>query len=564
MIPLIVMGAVLAGLIVLYLISPHYLRFYISSARFFRASPDGPVDTPRFRWRSLALSRSFWLQLSVLTLLLLALLFTHLELSAGQQSPHVGVWLAIDASSSITTIQAGIPRAELAYREVEALREQLNRLADEGISVCVVLSTFDLAEQVVGPVNLAELRDVESYLQDFTLGTDLGLIRGRLARLADVDTDPGATVAEDKCRITHLVVVTDRPVPEWAAAPESNTPAVIWRDVGEVVDNVGIVDVSRAGSILATSDIIEVTVAAYGQIPVRSTVTLRASNGAIVRDETIDWEQRSPQRVQFESVAGGQHTVSVRSDDAYMLDNAVTITFQAATNIHVDWQIEDHRLVSALGWVVDSRQPHLRVTRYPYDLQDDDVPTLLVGPGYSQPSLAGEPVDQIAYFAENQLLADLNFDVAERLGLPGVVLQDDDGLQSIMFDESGQTWFAVSFDPPAVLVPGEPVGHADASVNAFSRTAFFNAVDWLLQAYTPPPLYSLTSPENPLIAGDRNALHPGEGETPQPQSNGEIADISPAGESAETFPLWPLLLLGAMSLLTLERGAMMFGGARWK
>ena len=151
-----------------------------------------------------------------------------------------------------------------------------------------------------------------------------------------------------------------------------------------------------------------------------------------------------------------------------------------------------------LRWQQDDYAPHLRVV--PMGTAPSDLPTLYVDKAYDQVV----PKQEIRDFYEaSPILADLNLDVVESLGIPGAPLED--GFDPVLRSEDGRIWLAHREEPLAAYVPGLPTGGTD-NRGGFSATVFFNAIKWLLGTRTPTPLYTLTSPAYPEPEGARSTL----------------------------------------------------------
>ena len=111
--------------------------------------------------------------------------------------------------------------------------------------------------------------------------------------------------------------------------------------------------------------------------------------------------------------------------------------------------------------------------------------------------------------------------------------------------------------------PGLPLD-GDGSVARFSSTVFLNAARWILERRPRPPLFTLTSPEQPEPSGTRIAIHPNEGNTGRtPRSLGTFDTHTPRGHDTERrLPLWPWLVgVAALVFLTERSLALMRGAA---
>lgn len=561
-----ILGALVAGLVVLYLVSPPVRRRRISAARFLLPLPNPPRPLGgQIRLRRLITSPPFWLQLIALALLCAAVWAAAMHVPLrGPRS--IGLQVMIDTSASMSTIQGGVPRIELArLKASEAIVGSF--AAAEGLAWCAQISSFD-----------AEVRDLAGFgdpipaagqlpeVEVRPLGTNLDLLRGRLSA-----TDPVAPAAanspEPDCPITDLVVISDRPAPPWLA--DLPTP-VKWQDISQPVASVGFANIQPVHNRL-TGAVVELRyeVVAYGPQPAPSTLTISGPDG-VIRDEVINWTDRRVLQDRFRPTTPGDYTLTLSSDGAYNYDDRAQITIPGAATVALDWRLADRSVPDQLGWVTTTSNPIVQVIGYEaIGSLSSQIPTLIIGPGYAATEQPGEQL--IRYFDERSLLlADLNLDVAERAGIRGAPALPD-RFDPVLSGSDGTTWIAVrqpsaGLSPPtpaAVFIPGLPLW-SDENLGAFSQTVFFNALRFLLNERELPQIYTLTSPAAPKPEGNRLALHPGEGDTGGvPLSIGDLDRWEPAGPGVEQGSLWPLLAALAAGVLLFERLALIIWGHRW-
>jgi len=112
---------VIAALVALYLIRPHYQRVSLSAARFFEDSPESKESKTKLHFRNLLLSRAFWSQLATLLALLAAVFLANFVYLKGtdesmglwnvlanfanlkETEESIGLWLVLDTSASMST-----------------------------------------------------------------------------------------------------------------------------------------------------------------------------------------------------------------------------------------------------------------------------------------------------------------------------------------------------------------------------------------------------------------------------------------------------------------------------
>lgn len=533
----VLLGLAVGGLVLLYLTRQRFDPLQISAARFFADLPTTNELSPQLRLQNLLLSPSFYLQLAMLLLLLLGVLYQRSCVATAPRT--LGVWFLVDTSASMETAQAGTTRAALAQ---DKLAQAFAEVSAEEIS-CVRLSAFDMERRdlVANAQTVAPLQAAAESLTPRPLGTDLTRLRAAL------------TEQQADCPISHLYVISDQPPPEWMLTQE--TPLVVWQDVGAAVDNVGFTTLDAVKNPLTgLIQTLYLEVTRYGETA-QSTVRVTDPNGAVLAEQPLTWNQARSRQVQFTPTVAGIYTAQLLETDAYVYDDVVTLRVVDAEQIRVDWQLADEAWLDLLGWRLDRTTPQLRVV--PVGTPLDATPTLVVG------DQAVTTQQRITYFDDDSpLLADLNLDLAEQLGMTGVTLPD--GMQTVLSGENG-VWLAQRQTPPAAYVPALPRFPIADDAEALTATMFFNGVRWLLQGESAEPFFTLTSPAQPAPSDTHLVLHLGEGDTrhsADPNPNQPTLTPAPIAQMEE--PIWPRLLAGAAVFLLIERLLAVFGGRRWQ
>ena len=538
----ILITAGLVILVLLYMTYPRFLRRRVSAARFFRDLPPPRKGQARLRQGKLELTLPFFLQLFVLILLLAAVFFSDKKLK-GHEAEGLGVWFIVDTSASMSTLQGNKSRMAAALREVELAVDQAQKAA-KNKELCFRLSAMDLERRDLIPRgNASGIRQAVRNLKPRPLGTDLGIIRRAFQSLKD------RSRLKDLCQVSHILVVTDIPDPGWLW--ESGDIEVVWRDVGQPVDNVGFTNIRASRNPLtglASEVLIEVT--AFGTAPANTGLLVTAPDGTQLMEEELKWQQGQFWQGRFTPLAAGEYRLELSPGGAYVFDDIAVIKIDEGQLIRVDWQLPDRRLLREMAWIEDKTNPHLRVTSnrtIPLD-----IPTIIIGPGYTGTGARGTEPPVIRDFMETSpLLADVNLDAVETLNLEGIELPGN--FQPVLRGMDGKVWLAQAENPLRAFVPGLPTGTDDV-LGRFSATVFFNAVRWLLQRRDLPALYTLTSPLEPTPAGNRLALHKDEGNTRRvPRSSGKLENLKPISGKGAGIPLWPILVMAAVVLFLIER-----------
>jgi hypothetical protein len=541
-----VFGALAAALVVIYMARPNFRRAVLSAALFFR---DDPVlgSTSRIAWSTPHPTPLFYLQLSVLLLLLLAV--PHCPAATVMdRSGKIGVRVLLDRSASMSTRQDGATRFDAA---IAALRSVAT--SQQSAIVCFTLSAFDLELTTIAEnvASAGELVDLVSRLQPRPLGTDLSLVERALA-------DPPLT-APAVCPTGTTIVVSDMPAPPWMEGPDG--PASrgdVWMDVSQPAQNAGIVDlVDHRDRVSGEVQRVRIVVGTFdGMATSNVTLDVRSPDGTVRTHPVEAWDGATG-RVDLIPSLPGRYTFHVNQGGAYRYDDDAAIDVRPSGPVRVDWRIARREWLTRLGWIEDRDNPDLRVL--PSIEMLDSRPAIVLGSGYAPGTGAAQPVT--TFLETSPLLTGLNLDVAERSGMKGAPSLPP-GFNAVLSGPEGVVWIAERGTPVAAFVPGLPLD-GDDNVARLSSTVFFNAARWILERRPRPPLFTLTSPEQQEPSGNRIALHPGEGNTGRsPRSLGTFDPRAPRGPQTERrLALWPWLVAAAALVFLTERGLALMRGA---
>jgi hypothetical protein len=555
MIVIILFSLLLIALFIIHMMRPRFKTREISAARFFRNLPPPKNQNQRLNIGNPLKSLPLYIQIPILLLLITAVLIGQQLLQGPYSSRLIGIWMFIDTSASMSTKDSGHTRIQAAQDAALRILPSIKSIADSAkIPFCIRISGFDLERTDLIPASgdLGAIQGELAKISSRPLGTDLSILQ----KIVD---DPSAAINGDEttgdvCPITHMVVISDLPAPQWVS--HQGKVDVIWQDIASQVENSGITTVhALRDPITAKVYQIRVELKRYGDSQDRI-MHITDPQGKLVKEEAVTWGSDDLWQGTFEPQGSGLYRIQIFPEDAYRYDDDVSIDVSTGSELRVDWQLPDRTLLSFLPWQEDSKNPDFRVVAAFSDLNGDS-PELLVGSGYKKI----KQTEEIRYFLEGHpLLDDLNFDVAVDVGNAGQTVPD--GFEPILAG-ANSIWAAYRKSPPAVYVPGVPQG--EGNTNAFSTTLFFNAVRWLLQAGPQQPLYTLTSPQQPSPAGSRTVLHEDEGNTAYvPASMGSIDELRPAFAPSETQPAWPICIFVAMILFLIERFLFSKGGDRWR
>lgn len=552
-------GLLLAGLIILHMTRPRFTLREMSAARFFKNFPKPEQKNNKIKFSNPLKSLPLYLQFPLLLLLLWANISSNVLNSANSTADQMGIWVMLDTSASMGTSRDGITNLQNAQATlIQAIDIARRQAKDLKAPVCARLTAYDLESRGVVPStgDLDAITSAAEKLSFRLLGTDLTIIQTLLEKIkSGVETDLSAETA---CPITHVLVLSDMPAPEWASQQEF--VRLIWQDISEPVDNSGMVNIQALRDSL-TGKVYQVTInlIRYGLTEPARTIRITGPDGNVFSEVPVEWGGDQAGRGSFIPSGGGLYRIHVLPEDAYPFDDDAFIQITSWEQLQVDWQVQDRSMFNLLPWQQENQNPNLRIVQAGANFEvGNNVPTLFVGPGYT----AGEQSeDPIVYFLEgNPLIRDLNFDVAEKVGnanqpIPRGFLPVLTGAEHV--------WSAYRQSPLSAYVPGLPQG--DGNLRSFSTTLFFNAVRFLVQSAPQPPLYTLTTPEQPVPVENRITLFEDEGNTARvPVDSGDLTELRPAILQSRKEPVWPLWVAAASILLLVERLLFAFGGHRWQ
>jgi hypothetical protein len=535
-----VFGGLVAALVIIYMARPNFRRAIMSAAVFFQ---DDPVvgSTSRIAWSTPRPTPLFYPQLIVLLLLLFAI--PQCRVAVGSEAAReAGVWVLIDRSASMSTIQNGATRMEHA---VAALRD---RMSSQRMVRCFKLSMFDLEITDVRDNirTIGELVDAASELRPRPVGTQLSLVERALS------LPPRGS--PDTCPIDVAVVLTDMPAPPWMDRAASSGD--VWIDVSQRVANAGLTDlIDVRDQITGRVERVRLRVETFGGMAQHASLTVTSPDSKARVYEVTQWDGPTGV-VELIPDLPGRYSIRLSPGGAYRYDDEAAIDVPAAGPVKVAWNASHREWLTRLGWVEDAGAPDLRIL--PSVELLDSRPAIVVGSGYSRRTEAVQPIT--TFLETSPLLFGLNFDVAERAGMAAAASLPP-GFAPVLGGRDGAVWIAERTAPLAVYVPGLPLD-GDDNVARFSSTVFFNAARWVLQRRPLPALFSLTSPEMPEPSGNRIALHPGEGNTERtPRSIGTFNPRVHRGQPIEQQrERWPWLLAVAALTFLVERGLALVRG----
>jgi hypothetical protein len=464
------------------------------------------------------------------------------------RSVKTGVRVLVDRSASMSTQQDGATRLDAARA---ALRSIVT--PQQSAIACFTLAAFDLELTTVAEsvASVGELVDLVSRLQPRPLGTDLSLVE---RALADTHVSPNAA-----CATGVAIVVSDMPAPPWMEGPDG--PAArgdIWIDVSQPASNAGIVDlVDTRDRVSGEVQRVRVVIGTFERAATSNvTLSVRMPDGT-VRTHTVGVWDGPTGSVEIVPSLPGRYTFQVSPGGAYRYDDEAAIEVPRSGPVRVDWRVTRREWLARLGWVEDRDNPDLRVL--PSIEMLDSRPAIVLGSGYTPRPGAAQPVT--TFVETSPLVSGLNLDVAERSGMSAAPSLPP-GFNTVLSGPEGVAWIAERATPVAAFVPGLPL-EGDGNVARFSSTVFLNAARWILERRPRPPLFTLTSPDQPDPSGNRIALHPGEGNTARQARSVGTFDPHAARErqTERRRAMWPWLVGAAALVFLIERGLALVRGA---
>jgi hypothetical protein len=447
----------------------------------------------------------------------------------------------------MSTQQDGATRFDAA---IAALRSVAT--PQQSAIACFTLAAFDLELTTIAEnvASTGELIELVSRLEPRPLGTDLSLVERALA--------DAPRTAPAVCATGTTIVVSDMPAPAWMERPDG--PASrgdVWIDVSQPALNAGIVDlVDNRDRVSGEVQRVRIVVGTFnGMVTSNVTLSVTSPDGTVRRHPVEAWDGPTGS-VNVIPSQPGRYTFHVNPGGAYRYDDDAAIDVPPSGPVRVDWRVTRREWLTRLGWIEDRDTPDMRVV--PSIEMLDSRPAIVLGAGYAPRIGPAQPVT--TFLETSSLVTGLNLDVAERSGMKAAPSLPP-GFNAVLSGPENVVWIAERAMPVAAFVPGLPLD-GDDNVARFSSTVFLNAARWILERRPRPPLFTLTSPEQPEPSGNRIALHPGEGNTGRPpRSVGRFDPRAPRGGQTERrLSLWPWLVGAAALMFLTERGLALMRG----
>ena len=471
-----VFAALAAALVVIYMARPNFRRAVMSAALFFR---DDPVlgSTSRIAWSTPRPTPLFYLQLSVVLLLLLAV--PHCRGAAVMdRSVRTGVRVLVDRSASMSTQQNGATRFDAA---IAALRSAT--APQQSAIACFTLSAFDLEliddcrERARAPasswISCPGCSRVRSARSCRSSSARSRTAPSRVEPRAPLSTVTSAKV-EGGCATAATIVVSDMPAPPWMDGPASRGD--VWIDVSQPAPNAGIVDlVDDRDRVSGKVQRVRVVVGRFGGMATSNlTLSVRSPDGAVRARPIEAWDGPTGSVDVIPSLPG-RYTFQVNPGGAYRYDDDAAIDVPPSGPVRVDWRVARREWLTRLGWTEDRDNPDLRVL--PSIEMLDSRPAIVLGSGYAPRTRPAQPVT--TFLETSPLVSGLNLDVAERSGMNGAPSLPP-GFSPVLTGPESAVWIAERAAPAAAFVPGLPLD-GDDNVARFSSTVFLNAARWILE-----------------------------------------------------------------------------------
>jgi len=234
-----------------------------------------------------------------------------------EKQQQLGVWVLLDRSASMSTVQDGEVRMDAARTAIRRVAGRAASRQSAG-TPCFRLSTFDLArEDAPGErYDALELFQAAALAKPRPLGTDLGLVQQAVQSAAGPDAAG--------CRISHFVVVTDTPAPPWVAAvPDHN---VDWIDISRQTGNAGLTEISSVRDLFSGKvERVEIEAAVFGGMRQSARLTVRGPDGGIKLEQDIGSSAEQPWKTQFKPDVPGTYRIDVTPGGAYRFDDHAEI-----------------------------------------------------------------------------------------------------------------------------------------------------------------------------------------------------------------------------------------------
>ena len=511
-------------------------RVALSFARLLPDPPENTPPEPRFNMRPPVRSPAFWFHLIAVIMALVALWLDY-DHNRATPTQAIGVRFVVDTSYSMSVLQNGETRLELAMRALDTHRKTARELAADSPYCDEVILVSNVSHN---PINA-----------DLALAQAVSSFRG-----ADKAALVSAARAEaGECGLTHTVVLTDQTKPAIRSDDANgHSPALLWHQIGDPSANAGLFSVSlEQAGFLEKGSTLSVVVAVHGKMQ-PPTLTLEAPDGATQELRLTQSLDRNDRYVAQARIRGtGEYRALLETQDALSGDNQVVFQVFATNQVTLNWNLPGFQAppgagVSSVGLTVI---PVSDAT--PEDLRRPILLTRGEWPARASPGLVG------AFVGDHPLVDPLNLDIVESF-MPTVPQQGlPNGFQPVLTNDKGEVLIAERIDPPGFIVPEPRLdGHPDSA--ALSLTVFLSALD-ILAGGTVQDLPLIWQEPSGQIVQDAWK------ETDTARALGSPPDLtapSPDARISRQQPVWPYLVLAVLVLLAGERFFRVFQAFRMR
>ncbi|GAB5387881.1 MAG: hypothetical protein Alpg2KO_08490 [Alphaproteobacteria bacterium] len=525
-----VLGAVIAGLVVLYLFRPRFPVFIASAARFMENLPGGAPRRRRFTLTAPLKSPAFWLQL----LAFLALLGAALSGFYQRSGTTVGLWVVLDRSYSMAAVDSKGARMDRAQQAVADAVTALEALPDA--PSCLRLSAFDLQVQELWTgTDPQGLLNAAQAVEPAPRGTDLSLLRSL-----------AVTESPEDCPLTHLMIISDEAAPS-LSAPQPGQMQVIWQDIGAEGPNLGLgTPVYLSSPFGASKPSLAVSLIGTGAGRLIAT----GPDGRAALDQSLGASGQA--RLLPEPAGEWQLELRAPERDAYPGDDLMLLDVPETRALTVDWRLPEQRLLRALGW--RGGRPDDAALAVARDDPGTATPLLLVGPGWR-----GALAEDVALFEPDHALLDaVNLDVADALPLPGI--RPPEGFRPVAMTGDSRVLIALRTAPRAVWLPGLPIITQPGPEAATTQLLFFNAIRWLLGADFDQLDWQYVTEQGQPIEGGASEWR----DKQEVRSTGSLSALADGQTLSSESPAWPIWLMIAALLIALERVLAGYRAGAWR
>ena len=469
-------GVVLTGVaafavVVFHMVRPNFRSLRISASRFLPDPPKSSAPRNRIVLSLPPITIRFLLRLMLVAIALSALVLNWPDTESDTRpATALRVLLDISGSMAVSVDTAETSRLDQARVAIFQGVEQFLLAAPEDQNRCIEL--FLVGRSVV---KVAVLHSVGNAQEVAGLISPISAERAgsSAARLGDAL----AATPDSACNASHALVVTDRPALSSIQSRFKGT--VLWHQIGQSSDNVGVIGASvEGGGLRGGPREIVARIQVYGTDLANLSASVQGPSGRLASRVRRDPDRALGWLVRFDATEAGMYEIVASPGGSFAGDDRLQVILDQSQETSVDWKLTS--IVRPAVFAASSGPSgsnSILVAQFAEVPENPERPVLGVYPGWAGRNRAMT----IGPFIENHpIMENVDFDLFEEFA-PRPMTNLPAGTISVIRPSNStrsEVWVGIRNNPRMAIIP-EPLLSGDENVRAMSLLIFFNALKWV-------------------------------------------------------------------------------------